>query len=105
MRIRTSDYYRTRLTRESGRNSFFEVICLIAALSAATACFGQNSAFQIGSSSTSSQFEQMFGVPAFQETADKTFFEGVVDPNDYHVGPGDRLKVYFWQPAYREYQA
>jgi protein involved in polysaccharide export with SLBB domain len=40
-----------------------------------------------------------------QDMADKTFFEGPVDPDEYRVGPGDKFKVYFWKPSYTEYQA
>jgi polysaccharide export outer membrane protein len=74
-------------------------------LSIASACFGQSSALQIGESSSASQFEQMFGMSQLPETTEKTFFEGAVDPDSYRVGPGDRFKVYFWKPAYTEYQA
>jgi protein involved in polysaccharide export with SLBB domain len=30
------------------------------------------------------------------------FFEGPVDPDEYIVGPGDRLGIVFWQPTFTE---
>ncbi len=33
----------------------------------------------------------------------EAFFEGPVNPDDYIVGPGDRLDVVFWQPNFIEY--
>jgi polysaccharide biosynthesis/export protein len=106
MVIKESNRIRTLQTVEPGWRSRYRLIYCMLIVSIASVCFGQNSALQIGESSpTVSQFEQMFGMSQLQETTDKTFFEGAVDPDSYHVGPGDRFKVYFWKPAYTEYQA
>ncbi len=88
----------------SRRYRFFAIFCLLL-LSSVQICIGQNSALQIGESSSKSQLGQVFGMAPLQELGDKTFFEGPVDPDQYKVGPGDRFKVYFWKPVYTEYQA
>ena len=46
---------------------------------------------------------KLFGGLSIPEAASQgVFFEGPVDPNEYIVGPGDKLKLYFWQPRYAE---
>lgn len=47
--------------------------------------------------------QKIFGGYSTPETPQGMFFEGPVDPNEYIVGPGDRLKLYFWQPRYAEH--
>ena len=47
--------------------------------------------------------QNLFGGFSTPEVPQGMFFEGPVDPNEYIVGPGDRLKLYFWQPRYAEH--
>ena len=47
--------------------------------------------------------QKLFGRIPTTEAGDGMFFEGPIDPTQYIVGPGDQLKLTFWQPQYAEY--
>ncbi|RPH96370.1 hypothetical protein EHM69_01510 [candidate division KSB1 bacterium] len=51
----------------------------------------------------SSDLEKFLGGKAPAIPTGEVLFEGVVDPDDYILGPGDKLNIVFWQPTFIEY--
>jgi protein involved in polysaccharide export with SLBB domain len=51
-----------------------------------------------------SDLQSLFGKYSTSKTTAGVFFEGPINPDEYLVGPGDRLKLYFWVPRYAEYE-
>ena len=48
--------------------------------------------------------EKLFGKVSLQNIqSGDMFFEGPINPDEYIVGPGDKLSLVFWQPSYVEY--
>jgi protein involved in polysaccharide export with SLBB domain len=89
------------------RTIFHRGIWLIGLLALATVHltgWAQNLPSMTGKpSSAETDLMQLFGGVSVPETPQGVFFEGPIDSNEYIVGPGDRLKLYFWQPRYAEY--
>lgn len=50
-----------------------------------------------------SDLQSILGRFPSPESAVGMFFEGPIHADEYIVGPGDRLKLFFWQPRYAEY--
>ncbi|MCX6601263.1 MAG: SLBB domain-containing protein [bacterium] len=49
------------------------------------------------------ELEKLFGGRTAAVPTAETVFEGAVNPDEYVLGPGDRLNIVFWQPTFREY--
>jgi protein involved in polysaccharide export with SLBB domain len=49
------------------------------------------------------EIEKLFGGRTAAVPTGETVFEGAVNPDEYVLGPGDRLNIVFWQPTFREY--
>jgi protein involved in polysaccharide export with SLBB domain len=77
-------------------------ICLLALLALDHSGYaqfsGSSSAAQAGLGMDNALIRHTIGPVA---TGD-VFFEGPINPDDYIVGPGDRLDIVFWQPNFTE---
>ncbi len=92
--------YHTRMSGPGIRWLIFALICFSnsgAAQTSLPTTFG---------GSDKSDLEKILGSRSMRPTGTAgVFFEGMVDPNEYVVGPGDEFRLVFWKPTYSEVPA
>lgn len=79
------------------------MLCLLALLPGYPGGIAQTMSSMPGIGSGTTDLEKLFGGKTSVAPLGDLFFDGPVNPDDYIVGPGDRLLLVFWKPTFMEY--